>query len=304
MCFILFFSVSIKLLNKKVDSYGQKTSKTRITHRPKTQDFASDHYYHFHQYYSDSINFNTQRTTGRIGRFSIDAITKAARGQTVPPDCTHNTSFVYPTPHSLCVLADERTVLGVNRADHTNIISVNIVDPSRPGVSYNGNSTNVYVLVANEQNDSLLAGQILAEAYPTLCYRWHDRTQVWRRPANLVQYSLSTGQKVRTYEIPLLPLIYSVATLRSVCFLGAAESNCFAVVDSETRQIVHGPTRTAIRDIRHMSVCPVRRSSSKSRAVLVVCGRNSDFSEGKTDVFEITELFKSIWKRRRVRNKK
>lgn len=73
-------------------------------------------------------------------------------------------------------------------------------------------------------------------------------------------------------------------------FFGGLNSFSVVVLDTASQKVVHGPLKTAINTIDSLTVCRIGPGTADAKAVLVVAGRKIDYSNGNTDMFDVTGL--------------
>ena len=66
-------------------------------------------------------------------------------------------------------------------------------------------------------------------------------------------------------------------------------NNTLAVIDADRQQVIHNDTRVAVECVYSMRVCCLRFSDKMTRAVITVSGENPDYSDGKTDMLDVTD---------------
>ena len=67
-------------------------------------------------------------------------------------------------------------------------------------------------------------------------------------------------------------------------------NGCIRVIDTDRMEVIGEVFQTAIGRIMSMQICKVEKMEVK-KYYLNVTGARPDYSEGKTDVFELTNLF-------------
>ena len=208
-----------------------------------------------------------------IKRFSTDSIVEAAHMTQLVPECGTQIEYYVLTDSSFCVLSDQTTVIGVSNADKNTIVKQSVTDSSKPMVTYNANKGLVNTLGANESRNVLPAGG----------YDFDFDGQV-------VQYDLSTGQVVKAFGQVGTGIVLSSFNVNDLwCFGGDGESKV-AVIDSVSRQALAKPVSSAIWTIYSMTVCKIQEENNRSKVLLFIVGKNPEYSENQTDVFDITAL--------------
>lgn len=162
--------------------------------------------------------------------------------------------------------------MGVLYNNDKNIGKENIPEASRPVITYNGGISTIYTIAVHENFNFLLAGE--------------DSLDQGR----LLQYRLDTGALVRDYGSLGISCVFSSARLGRLCFFGGYNSQSFAVVDVVEQKVVYGPVRSAITTIFSLAVCKTSHDNSGAKTVLAVAGENINYSNDRTDLFDVTGL--------------
>ena len=152
------------------------------------------------------------------------------------------------------------------------IIKEKINEICTPIVAYTANNGDVYAVAVNEPNNVLFAG---GENF----YR-----------GQIVQYELSTGKVLKNYDQVGIGSIWSSTVIGNMWIFAGYKSSKFVVIDSVTKQVFHKPVTTAIDSIYYMTIGKVKHNRHDSKLLLFIVGDDPDFSESKTDVFDITRL--------------
>ena len=188
------------------------------------------------------------------------------------PDRTSQLEYFCDINSNFCVLADQATIIGVRDTNQNTIVKENLTDQSALVVTYTANIGFVYTLAVDEPKNMLFAGSS------------NDFN------GQVVQYDLSTGRALKNYCQVAIGAILSITRLDKLCLLGGCGTSKFAVIDATTRQIAHEPVTTAIREIFSMTVCNLQRAQKNSKVLLLVAGESQNYSNGRTDVIDITGL--------------
>ena len=173
------------------------------------------------------------------------------------------------------MLSDQKTVLGVHFKIRNVIFKENIADKHAPLVTYDSSNYRVYSLVVREDNNCFFVG---GKAHK-------------QRRGNILQYDLDTGRLLRDFRLVDLQSIMSNCRYHELCFFGTFDHDLI-VLDSIKRLQVHQPLRTAIKHIDGLELGVVGLGDTGSKTLLFVSGRKRDYSRGKTDVFDVTELIR------------
>ena len=168
------------------------------------------------------------------------------------------------------VSPDQKTVFGIQHQNNPRVIQKeNIVDRQCPIVSFTGPEfcafsvqmfPEIDCFVAVEDNDSR---------------------------GKVTQICLSSGKVIKEYTNLGIGKIFTAKRIKNLCFLGG-NNFLIRVIDVFSRSLILGPFKTSIGDILSIQICPVTTESHK--IFLGITGRFLDFSNDKTDLFEITKF--------------
>ena len=187
------------------------------------------------------------------------------------PDCATQMEYFVETDSAFCVLSDQSTVVGVSYADRNIIIKHSITDLSQPMVTYSANMGGVCTLRVDERQNVFFAGGFNFDG-------------------KVVQYDLSTGQVVKAFDHVRVGAIWSSIRVDNLWIFGGIGESKFAVIDSVSRQVLGEPVESAILRIFSMTIWKIQGENNHSQALLLTVGYDPNYSENKTDVFDITAL--------------
>ena len=170
------------------------------------------------------------------------------------------------------MLPDEATILGVLLEDDTVVVKESLGEKPLPSISYTAGRSTVWTLLVDQIADALLVGEEN------------------EHKGRVVQYDLASGRVTKDYGSLGVGALLASTRLGSLCFFGGVKSLGFAVVDTLRQEIVQGPVKTAVRSIDSMAAWSVNCGVSGIKAVLSVSGRKVDYSNGDTDMFDVTAL--------------
>lgn len=192
----------------------------------------------------------------------------------VSPEFVTQLDYFCFNDSSFFVLSDQATLIGVSDTDKTKIIKQNITNPSAPTVTYTASDDQIMTLAVDEAKNRLLAGSNTSAK------------------GLIVQYDLSTGEPVKSYD--QIGFAYPMSSIRldNLYFFGSDEASQFIVIDADSQQMVHQPVSTAIKYIFSMVVCNMTQGLAPEKVMIYVVGEIRDYSDDKTDVFDITDLVK------------
>ena len=191
------------------------------------------------------------------------------------PDCVTQLEYYCVCDSSWHVFSDQATIVGVSLTNCSTIIRQNIIDHSLPLTIYAANQGKVYTIAVDEPNNTLFAGGENNE-----------------KTGQVVQYDLGTGQSIKTYFGVGIGSIESSTRAGNLLLFGGFESYKVAIIDSVNRRIVHESINTAIRNIFSMTIFTLFESNNQFQILLLCVGEIQMYSNGRTDLFDITELIK------------
>ena len=208
-----------------------------------------------------------------VSRFNLESIAKATHKDILVPEQTSQFEYFSVINSNFRVLADQNTVLGVNFKQRNVIFKENIVDERTPTVPYDSRNYRVYSMVLDEADSLLLVG---GKTYN-------------ERQGNILQYDLDTGRLLKDFRLLDLWTILSNCRYNNLCFFGTFKDT-FIVLDSVNRVVVHRPVRTSVRHIDGLELVDIGVGEAHAKLLLFVSGRQRDYAQSKTDVFDVTQL--------------
>ena len=216
------------------------------------------------------IRYDTNNT---FKRFSTHSIVETPHMAQLVPDCTTQMHFFVSSESSFCVLSDQSTVIGISKANENTIIKQNITDLSEPIVTYTANARRAFTLGVDEPQNVLLAGG------PGCNYH-----------GQVVQCDLTTGQAIKNFDRIGIGYIITNVNVNNLWFFGGHRSSMFAVIDSVSRQALGKPVESAVASIFPMTVSNIEETNARSKVLLWTVGNYPNYTENKSDMFDITAL--------------
>ena len=92
------------------------------------------------------------------------------------------------------------------------------------------------------------------------------------------------------YDSPGIEAVFSGVTQGDLCCFGGYREFSFIVISVMGRRVVQAPIQTAVSTITSLELCTFGRETAEARTILVVAGKYCDYSNGRTDIFDITGL--------------
>lgn len=195
------------------------------------------------------------------------------------PEFVSNMEYYSSTDNDFYVLKDEKTILGINKNNTRTIIREDITDHSKPIFTYKETKSNIYTLSLNEEADSLVVGE-------------ENKLE-----GRVIQYELKSGKLVKDYGPVGIGSVISSKNYQNFFIFGGYKSSKIQIIDSIRKVVLQEPFETAIKIIDSLDFCILNPNAPDEQNVLAVAGRQSDYSAGKTDIFDITELIKDSKRR-------
>ena len=187
----------------------------------------------------------------------------------VEPIKSSSSKFGVMYENQFVVLDDAKHVIGVDPGDTTNLILKNVENGSK--VKFGGNDFSKFyisTLVYDEDTGSLYSGDSNGQ---------------------LIQYKVDTAnltfEKVKDYGDLGIGWITSSHRFLHFVFFGGNDGK-IRVLDLSTGNLLSGHIDTSIKDIRSLQVC----LKNLKQIYLTVSGYESDYSNDKTDLFDITDF--------------
>lgn len=213
----------------------------------------------------------TKRDPGNPSRasvFSIESVMAQGDGQA---NCLESSSTEFAANYENNFLVmDPQNLLGVNGKDPEELVLENLQGrrPYTFGRRKSGQRHFISTLLYDPDSKSLFRGD---------------------NRGHLIRYTLDTNQKTLEGAQPLGdlgigPLISSTRFKHWVFFGG--KNNRIKVFHLRTQEFLEGVLETSVREIYSLQVC----AKSDSEVYLAVSGYGLDYTNGKTDVFDLTPL--------------
>lgn len=205
----------------------------------------------------------------------MERIFKAKNQSIVDGEFISETTFWCEYDDHFTVLSNERSIVGVQYkygGKNNLILKEDILNDHPdygPQVFAILNLHNVYSVLADEETGTLLAGDSIG---------------------NLVQYDLEDGHELKYYIFLGIGSITAVKLLGRIAVLGG-QYNC-TFIDMERRECVTQKSLlTAIEGIYSVEVITFKNKYNENKVYLTVCGGKPDYSQRKTDIFDVTDVF-------------
>ena len=210
-------------------------------------------------------------------RFTIKDIVEAPDGSVVPLDLVnervsfivHNTSFA--------VLADQQTVLTLEENDDgsaKNLVRQNLRDKTVSVLASLDDDWFPETLLPDEKRDTLLVTGMFDKQHKS----------------RMELRELSSGHLLKVFAFPDVFIVVEALRVHDLVFLGCSD-NILKVLDAVRSEIVYDSVKTAIGVDVTMDLCRVvDPQSADAKFVLALGGSMPDYSQGKTDLFDVTQL--------------
>lgn len=208
-------------------------------------------------------------------RVSKERIFKTKTDTAIDAEFISEVTFWCEYDDHFAVLSNERSIVGVQYkygSKNNIILKEDILNDNPdygPQVFAILNLHNVYTLLADEETGSLLAGDSIG---------------------NLVQYDLEDGYELKYYIFLGIGSITSVKHLGKIGVFGG-QYNC-TFIDLERREcLTQKSLRTAVEGIYSVELISLVNRFKENKVYLTVCGGKPDYSQKKTDIFDVTDVF-------------
>jgi hypothetical protein len=208
-------------------------------------------------------------------RISLERIFKAKDESVVEGEFISETTFWCEYDDHFTVLSNERSIVGVEYkygGKNNVILKEDILNDNPhygPQVFAILNLHNVYTILADEKTGALLAGDSIG---------------------NLVQYDLEDGHELKYYIFLGIGSITSVKLLGKVAVFGG-QYNC-TFIDLERREcITQKSLKTAVEGIYSVELITFVNRFNENKVYLTACGGKPDYTQKKTDIFDVTDVF-------------
>ena len=206
-----------------------------------------------------------------MARFSMKSIIEASPNSTVKPE------FLDQTPMFIAnnsgVYIDGQIVYSIQcdqQNQHQVIVKQNIQTGSSQIVSKLPDNFFVESLLLNKDTQSIFVSGACLEQEKSL----------------LNEYQISTGTLLTSTSYDA-KIVMELLQLKHFCFLGCSD-NILKIMDITTRQLQS--VNTALGIIFSMEFCVIPGDNG-FRVVLALGGKMPDYSNQKTDLFDVTALF-------------
>ena len=213
----------------------------------------------------------TFRKGGTISRFGLKSVSNATENGIVIPDLKSQIEFYVNYENSFAVFPDESTVAAIQLQNRRVVLQKNLSNSSAfHRVCEHKNF--IFTVILNRQANALLVGD---------------------RFGRVAQYDLRRGRSmfktVKDYGDLEIGLVSSGACFNHLAVLGG-DNYRIRIIDVRNRRIIGAPIVTAIKYICSLKFGVI----DDLRVVLCVTGIYPDYSDSKSDLFDLTKLFGSL----------
>ena len=225
----------------------------------------------------------TKRLGDRIYRYDKRTILNAKDGRTVNFEFVSRINYFVCYETSFQVLPNQNTVIGVDNQNRKRLLMEDIsnVNPHYLPVTIGFLMNEINTILVNKQHSVLLVGD---SGGKVVQYKFNLQSKVWTLQKNFGDLGIG--------------MITSSARLDKLAVFGG--DNCVRMVDMEQLTVVERPTKTAIQSVHSVKMCAV----SGMKVYLTVAGVKPDYADSKTDLFNVSGLFKKKFMNNIQSNKK
>lgn len=193
----------------------------------------------------------------------------------ISADCHSRSKLFSLFTHSFVILPEKETIIAPSKSIFSHILvrEERLNDNSKDILTFFGESKSIVnSILYNPSLMALLACEL---------------------SGNVIQYDLSQGRSnykvVKNYGNLGMGQIHSCVNHGRFAFV-AGEKSCFLVIDLFARQIVVEKISSAIQKSSSMKICKVKKDTT----LLCLSGINPNYSDSKTDVFDISDLVNKV----------
>ena len=202
--------------------------------------------------------------------FSIKSIMEHNQETNIEPINASFIKFGIQFDDQFVVLDDAKHVIGVDANDARNLILENVENKKTDKFGWGRSSLNyIATLFYDDDTGSLYTGDTNGCLYK---YKL-DKTS-------------KTNNKVKAYGNLGIGEIFSSHRFLQFVFFGGDQSK-IRVLDLSTGELLQGHLETSIESIRSLQLCV----KSPNEIYLSVSGSDNDYSDDKTDLFDVSALF-------------
>lgn len=185
--------------------------------------------------------------------------------------------YVVGYNNNFAILPDGKTVVGVNSADLRYLQAENITSEQPNCKAFNTKHLRITTVLFNRQQKVLLAGDIKGHI---IAFKKPSKKLAWKKqklnfgPASqrLVHFTRLDSAEILDYD-----------QIGSLCVLAGKS---LVLIDMAANKVFRKRGRDlAIGDIKSVQIC--RRGD---KLVLAVCGSSPDYSEGRSNFFDISRI--------------
>ena len=175
------------------------------------------------------------------------------------------------------ILSDEQTIIGVQyKHDNKHLIIEDTTndDPEYAPIVLKGNSGTINVVIVDEERRVILAGD---------------------KSGHVVQYNLKTGKLTNDYGHLGIGEILSGERIGDLVIFGGFDD--VSVIRLDTQEVFDVSVECALRSVFSLRVCVVDGRADQdnlTNVYLTMTGKDPDYSDGDTDVMNITALVKML----------
>ena len=199
---------------------------------------------------------------------------QASHLEAVAPGRATTLGYMSASIASFHVLADESTILGIDFRSKSAVFRESLEADAAPSVLYSSDTMKISKLAVDARSNSFVLGETAGAS---------DR---------LVHCDLTTGRVLGWYRTCYLSTVSVGRLCGNLLFVSSFGCNTIVIVDIAARNILFETVTTAIGNAVCLQVCPVEAGESETKYALAVTGFEPDYSDGKSDLFDVSGLIR------------
>ena len=217
-----------------------------------------------------------KRFESRIYRYDLQKVVSAEDGAIIQPDHQSKSMFYVRYDSNFTILSDEKTVVGVDyEGDSDVLILENItkyIDSSYLPIRFGEHKRLIKTILYNKKINALLVGDT---------------------SGRVIQYDLGSSvtirpKMVKDYGMFKIRSANSSANFGNLAVIGGEGQYLFIIINMKTRQVIAKSEISAIKDVSSINLCLI---NNNSQLALTLSGKISEYTEQKTDIYDITEVY-------------
>ena len=194
---------------------------------------------------------------------------QAIYGSTISPEHKSTSGYHVCSENHFVVLPDEKTLIGFHF--NSSLLQIEDITQNKFAVKIDSCRSELHTIIFNQELEVLLTGYYNGEAI-----QYHKNPN-WKQQKNYGDLQIGN--------------IFSSDQMGCIAVMGGFKRNWknLRMIDLKEQKIIGSPAETAFKSV--YSLCFGITSGSK--VFLSMGGLTPDYSNGKTDIFDVTNLFET-----------